>query len=80
MMSENLTPLTDAEQDEKCTLEAIPCQGAALTESQSTRLDAFAKRGKIPRIVPPGTPHPTIRIPKMTEMLAGDPGVGGPVA
>lgn len=79
-MSENLTPLTDAEQDEKCSLEAIPCQGAALDASQTSRLDALAKRAKIPRPVPPGQIHPAVRIPKMTEMLAGDPGVGGPVA
>jgi hypothetical protein len=76
-MSQNLTPLTDSEWDEKCDLEAHPCFGIALTESQSARLDALAKRAKIPKPPPPGTLHPAVRIPKMTEMLASDPGVPG---
>lgn len=80
-MSENLTTLTDAEWDEKCHLEAHPCCGITLTESQSARLDALAKRAKVPKPLPPGTLHPSVRIPKMTEMLANDPGVpGAPVA
>lgn len=78
-MSENLAPLTDAEWDEKCSLEAIPCQGIALNESQAARLAALMKRAPIPRPVPPGQIHQSIRIPKMTEMIAGDPGVGGAV-
>lgn len=80
-MSSALTPLTNAECDEKCHLEAHACVGIALTESQSARLDVFAKRAKVPKPLPPGTLHPSVRIPKMTEMLASDPGVpGAPIA
>ena len=80
-MSQNLTPLTDSEWDEKCHLEAHPCCGIALTESQSARLDSLAKRAKVPKPPVPGTLPPSVRIPKMKEMLASDPGVpGAPIA
>lgn len=76
-MSSALTPLTNDELDEKCHLEAHPCVGIALTESQSARLNTLANRAKVPKPLPPGTLHPSVRIPKMTEMLASDPGVPG---
>lgn len=81
MMSENLTPLTDAEWEEKCALEALPCQGIALDANQTARHESLSKRARLPKIIPPGQIHDAIKIPKMTEMIAGDPGVGGgPVA
>ena len=74
-----ILPLTDAEQDEKCALETIPCQGPTLTETQSARLDALHERSKVPRPLPPGTMPKTIRHPKITTMICyTDPGVGGP--
>lgn len=76
-----MQPLTDAEQDEKCALESIPCQGLALTTEQAARLDALHERSKVPRPLPPGTMPKTIRHPKITTMICyTDPGVGGPVA
>lgn len=77
----NAQPLTDAEQDEKCSLEAIPCQGLTLTSTQAARYDALHQRSKVPRPLPPGTPPKTVRIPKITTMIANDPGVpGAPIA
>jgi len=76
-----MQPLTDAEQDEKCDLECIPCQGLTMTTAQAARYDELSQRGKVPRPLPPGTPPKTVRIPKMTTMIAGDSGVGGaPIA
>jgi len=74
-------PLTDAEQDEKCALESIPCQGLALTAAQVARFDVLSERAKVPRPLPPGTMPKTIRHPKITTMICyTDPGVGGPEA
>jgi hypothetical protein len=85
-MSDNLTALTDAEWEELCALGKMTCQGVALTLSQATRADSLGKRIRIQRPPPipppPGTPPPTIKIPRMwpADTIAGDPGVGGPVA
>lgn len=74
-----MQPLTDAEQDEKCELELIPCQGLSMTSAQATRFMELSERSKVPRPLPPGTMPKTIRIPKITTMICyTDPGVGGP--
>ncbi len=79
-MSLPIQPLNDAEWEEKCALETIPRLGTPLTTAQTERLDELQKRSKVPLPPPPGTLPRAIKIPKMTEMLAGDPGVGGAVA
>ena len=73
-----ILPLTDAEQDEKCALETIPCQGLTLTTAQLERLHDLNQRAPIPRPLPPGTMPRTVRHPKITTMICyTDPGVGG---
>ncbi len=73
-----MQPLTDAEQDEKCALESIPCQGLTLTSEQAARFDDLSQRSKVPRPLPPGTMPKTVRHPKITTMICyTDPGVGG---
>lgn len=73
-----ILPLTDAEQDEKCALETIPCQGLTLTAAQAARFHALSQRATVPRPLPPGTMPKTIRHPKITTMICyTDPGVGG---
>jgi hypothetical protein len=85
-MSENLTALTDAEWEELCSFGEMTCRGVALTLSQATRADNLGKRIRIQRPPPipppPGTLPPTIKIPRMwpADTIAGDPGVGGPIA
>lgn len=76
-----MQPLTDAEQDEKCALESIPCQGLDLTAAQAARFDDLSQRSKVPRPLPPGTMPRAVRHPKITTMICyTDPGVGGPQA
>lgn len=73
-----MLPLTDAEQDEKCALESIPCQGVSLTAEQAARFNALSVRATVPRPLPPGTMPKTVRHPKITTMICyTDPGVGG---
>lgn len=85
-MSDNLTALTESEWVELCELGALTCAGTALTATQASRADALGKRIRIQRPPPvpppPGTMPPTIKIPRMipADSIAGDPGVGGPVA
>lgn len=85
-MSDTLTALTDAEWVELCGFGERSVKGLTLNESERTRCDALAKRIRIQRPPPipppPGTLPPTIIIPKMipANTIAGDPGVGGPVA
>lgn len=85
-MSDNFTPLTDPEWEELLGYGRKAKRGTTLTETEKTRCDALAKRIKIqqppPVPPPPGTLPDAIKIPILTtaDTLAGDPGVGGPVA
>lgn len=78
--------LNDTERTRLIALWGRDCTHGDITSAERTEMDDLAKRIKHtpwpPPIQPPGTPPPTIIIPRPSQetMIAGDPGVGGPEA
>ena len=76
--------LNDTERTRLIALWGRDCTHGDITAAERTEMDDLAKRIKYspwpPPIQPPGTPPPTIIIPRPSQetMIAGDPGVGGP--
>lgn len=77
----NSSPMTDTELTHYCELMAKLRRGNDLTTAENSEFDLLHSRAKKKAVWPPILP-PTIIIPitHETDFIAGDPGVGGPVA
>ena len=77
----NSSPMTDTELTRYCELMAKLRRGSDLTAVEDSEFDLLHSRAKKKVVWPPILP-PTIIIPitHETDFIAGDPGVGGPVA
>ena len=73
--------MTDTELTRYCELMAKLRRGIDLTAAEDSEFDLLHSRAKKKVVWPPILP-PTIIIPitHETDFIAGDPGVGGPVA
>jgi len=76
----NNTPLSVAELTRLLELMERARRSIALTPAESSEFDSLAARSKIPVIYPNMPPTIIIPITHETDFIAGDPGVGGPVA
>lgn len=76
----NNTPLSVAELTRLLELMAKPRRSIALTPTEFSEHQGLAGRANIPVVYPDMPPTIIIPITHETDFIAGDPGVGGPVA